>query len=49
MPRMPWHFDRLSPFDGLRMHGHFDRLSANGLFQVFEISKAVLAGARHGR
>ena len=26
---------RLSPFDRLRMHGHFDRLSANGVFYVF--------------
>jgi hypothetical protein len=25
------HFDKLSPFGRLRMHGHFDKLSANGL------------------
>ena len=32
----PWwyasrHFDKLSPFDRLRMLGHFDKLSANGM------------------
>jgi len=26
----PQHFDKLSSFDGLTMHGHFDKLSANG-------------------
>jgi hypothetical protein len=36
----PWldllrHFDKLSPFDRLRMHGHFDKLSANGVCFVF--------------
>jgi hypothetical protein len=25
------HFDKLSPFDRLRMLGHFDKLSANGM------------------
>ncbi len=37
-----WHFDRLSPFDGLRMHGHFDRLSANGGGGVFPASGNLL-------
>jgi hypothetical protein len=34
LPPKVQHFDKLSPFDGLRMHGHFDKLSANGFFCV---------------
>jgi hypothetical protein len=34
------HFDRLSRFDELRMHGHFDRLSANGIFLVSQITES---------
>jgi hypothetical protein len=26
--------DKLSPFDRLRMHGHFDKLSASGVFVI---------------
>ena len=33
------HFDRLSPFDKLRMHGHFDKLSANGVVLCSELLK----------
>jgi hypothetical protein len=35
LPPKVQHFDRLSPFGRLRMHGHFDKLSANGFFCVF--------------
>jgi len=31
------HFDKLSPFDRLRMHGHFDKLSANGVLGCLEV------------
>jgi hypothetical protein len=34
LPPVERHFDKPSPFDRLRMHGHFDKLSANGIFFV---------------
>jgi hypothetical protein len=37
------HFDKLSPFDRLRMHGHFDKLSADGVGWWADFFKTVRA------